>query len=144
LALENLISRNNMTPTELQVTEFVDRYAGVEFPHAAEVFELFRRRTAKLVRLATYTASLDSMLRENYRYRATRAAASPDADSPSLPADAARLVVRLDAAPDQPIRSWLLSLESGRTYLVFELLDDCQIAGCLETMDRRIGGASQG
>ena len=74
------------------------------------------------------------------------ATASADHTSPAMPdsgpvilaADVRALSDRFDEAPDQELRVWNTLLPSGTVYIVWELVDDKDIAGCVKSADQRI------
>ncbi len=120
------------------VEEFLETYEGADFPHAVEVREMLRHHAHRVPGLQVIVGRLTPTKRENYRFRATMAARNPSPLTPNLADDASALVRELDAVADQPLRLWWLPLEGGRLYLVFELLTDSTIAGCLDTLDDRL------
>ena len=118
-------------------TEFVGKYEHTNFRHAVDVIEVLKDLAAANVRLSVDTAQLNSEMRANYRYRAARSQEFLDDRAPSLGEDASALALCLDSVPDQRIRSWQLQLPDGRIYVVFELLTEARIAGCLSSFDWR-------
>lgn len=91
-------------------------------------------------RIVAHVVPLDDGLRSIYRMRANNIVSKPH--SPNYPiglADDVRdLVDQLVAAKDQPLRFWNIGLPSGTCYIVFELIDERHIAGCVKSADQRV------
>jgi hypothetical protein len=120
-----------------RIRRFLDAYGGTEFRHARELLPLMRRDDPDERRVTAHDARLTETLRDTYRIRAKITASAPPSPfyPPGLADDVRDLVVRLDSAKDQPICFWSVDLPSGLCYMVFELLDDGRIAGCVKSAD---------
>lgn len=122
---------------EAMIKSFVRRYGDSEFPHSKKVIGLLKNSEGLVFTVRVVTARLNDEMRSNYRFRAEMASRNVSDLAPNLAEDAMALARAVEDADDQPIRSWWVPVETGRGYLVFELLTDERIAGCLETIDAR-------
>lgn len=114
------------------IREFLEIHGAEDFPHAPEVMALLRDYPRSAAKLEVSTGGLSDRMRMTYRVRADIAANMRSTVSPDLHGDLASLARSLDEAGDQPIRVWRLPRGDGRMYLVFELLEDARIAGCVD------------
>jgi len=125
---------------------FIDAFGAQKFCHADELVPIMRRNDFNESCIGCHELRLDDRLRGIYRLRAKHLASAPL--SPSYPAglaeDVCALSRQLDEASDQEIQVWRTLLPSGTTYLVFELMDDRRIAGCVKSADQRIVNPSRG
>jgi hypothetical protein len=123
-----------------RIRAFVEKYGSAELRHAAELIPIMMRDDPDESRIAVYELSLDPGLRRAYRIRAEHLASSPP--SPTHPAclaaDMQALVRRFAQVKDQQLRLWNTQLPSGIIYMVFELVDDEAIAGCVKSADQRV------
>lgn len=119
------------------IQRFEHDHSEESFPHAKEVLALLRNYPRGLKNLEVGSGRLNDEVRSTYRLRAEIAAKLQSTRSPSLAEDTAALSRSFDQARDQPLRHWLLLRENGRLYVVFELLDEGRVAGCLDTRDAR-------
>lgn len=106
-------------------------------PYANEVTALLGGYPHNAVRIEVSTGALTERLRDTYRVRAKIAWTLQSTVLPRLRVDVASLAKSLEDAKDQPIRFWSLWHQGARVYMVFELLEDARIAGCLDTIDAR-------
>ncbi|NVB85182.1 MAG: hypothetical protein HOV81_42845 [Kofleriaceae bacterium] len=127
-------------PTPRASRELVEAFVAshAEFRHASEVIPIMRRDDPDEGRIASRDLALDEGMRTTYRLRAKRAANREPTYSPDLPRDLDELSTQFDAARDQPMRSWSITLPSALMYVIFELLDDRRVAGCMKTVDQRL------
>lgn len=119
------------------ISSFLVSFSHADFPHSEEVVRLLANFKTLAPRVSVSTARVTDEMRSGYRFRAEMAAKNPSSRSPNLAADVLALARTIEEARDQPIRSWWIPVEGGRVYLVFELIEDARIAGCLETYDAR-------
>lgn len=119
---------------------FIDMFGTQKFRHADELVPILRRSDLNESYITCSELRLDDQLRRIYRVRAQHLASTPR--SPCYPSgladDVRALADQLDEAGDQTIRVWDTLLPSGTAYLVFELMDDRTVAGCVKSIDRRI------
>ena len=106
---------------------------------------LMRRNDLNESCITCHDMYLDDRLRGIYQVRAKHLASEPP--SPYYPSgladDVRALASQLDAAGDQSIQVWSTLLRSRTVYLVFELMDDQAIAGCVKSADQRIVNPSE-
>jgi len=123
---------------------FVDTFDMCQFSHADELVPLMRRNDVNEIRITCHEMRLDDRLRRVYRFRANHLASTLPSPyyPPGLADDVRDLADQLDAASDQEIRLWNALLGSGLVYLVFELLDDKRVGGCVKSADQRIANPS--
>jgi hypothetical protein len=123
-----------------QIRRFLDSYGATEFRHAGELVPLMQRDDPDETRITRREYRVDAGLRSIYQRRAMRNPSAPPSPffPPGLADDLRDLSSQLDAARDQPLCFWDIDLPSGTTYIVFELLDDRRIAGCVKTADQRV------
>jgi hypothetical protein len=123
-----------------RVRRFLESYCSSEFRHREELVPIMQRNDSDVSRIAANDAQLDDHLRSVYRVRAKTTASRPS--SPYFPTgladDVRELVTQLDAAKDQPLRFWHIDLPSGICFIVFELVDDGRVAGCVKSADQRV------
>jgi hypothetical protein len=130
--------RERATPERIRA--FLDRYEHTDFRHGEEFLGLLRRDDLDGSRIHARDAQLDEGLRVIYRIRAKTTAQAPKSPfyPPGLADDVRDLSLQLDSARDQPLCSWSVELPSGIGYLLFELLDDQRVAGCVKSADQRV------
>lgn len=119
------------------IREFLKVHSAEDFPYSKEVIALLREYPTNGLRIEMSTGALTDRLRDTYRTRAKIAWTLQSATLPRLRVDVASLAKSLEDAKDQPIRFWSLWHQGARVYMVFELLEDARIAGCLDTIDAR-------
>jgi hypothetical protein len=105
------------------VQRFIERFGSGSFWHADEVMPILRRKDPDESTIFLHDESLDS-LRAFFVYPT----------SPDAPPSSKALAEHLHGARDQPIKVWQIALASGPVYLVFELLEDGMLAGCIKSM----------
>ena len=124
---------------------FIDTFGTRKFRHADELVPIMRRNDLNESCITCHEMYLDDRLRGIYQVRAKHLASAPP--SPYYPSgladDVRALASRLDEASDQNIQVWSTLLRSGTDYLVFELMDDKAIAGCVKSADQRIVNPSR-
>jgi hypothetical protein len=123
-----------------RVQDFVSSFRSTEFAHSAEVFGIMTRNDESEAHIAVFDGKLDASLRSIYRVRASGLASRPPSPTHphSLTTDVKAVADRFEAAADQAMRTWYLTLPKGTVYVVFELINDHAIAGSIKSADQRV------
>ena len=124
---------------------FIDTFGTRKFRHVDELVPIMRRNDFNESYITCHEMCLDDGLRRTYRVRAEHLASAPPSPyyPPGLADDVRALANRLDEVSDQKIQVWSTLLRSGTDYLLFELMDDKGIAGCVKSADQRIVNPSR-
>lgn len=119
---------------------FIETFGPRELRYVDELVPIMRRNDLNESFITCHEMPLNDGFRKIYRNRAKHLKESRPSPyyPPGLADDVGALASQLEEARDQKLRIWSTTLANGISYLVFELVEDAEIAGCVKTADQRI------
>jgi hypothetical protein len=134
-----------VAPSAGQLKAFRDLFRSSSSAHSQEVLRALADPQTVWAKLDVHEIPAGCGLQSTYRRRAEHLTAKErdgtlclprdngDVAPPTLAADMRQLSAGLDAARDQPVQVWIVSLLDRTEYLIFVLMEDRRIAGVVKT-----------